>query len=103
MKTIRLCSLLLLGLAAYAAPAEKIVAGPKGGRLLATEPHAAEFLVTAARKVEITFYDAAQKPVSPGTQVVAVTAEPTAGRVVVLILAFNFMGDGLRDAADPYS
>ena len=23
--------------------------------------------------------------------------------VLVAILAFNFMGDGLRDAADPYS
>jgi len=23
--------------------------------------------------------------------------------VVVVVLAFNFMGDGLRDAADPYS
>jgi peptide/nickel transport system permease protein len=23
--------------------------------------------------------------------------------VVVVILAFNFMGDGLRDAADPYA
>jgi peptide/nickel transport system permease protein len=22
--------------------------------------------------------------------------------VIVVILAFNFMGDGLRDAADPY-
>jgi peptide/nickel transport system permease protein len=23
--------------------------------------------------------------------------------VVVIVLAFNFMGDGLRDAADPYA
>ena len=23
--------------------------------------------------------------------------------VVVVVLAFNFMGDGLRDAADPYA
>jgi peptide/nickel transport system permease protein len=23
--------------------------------------------------------------------------------VVIVVLAFNFMGDGLRDAADPYS
>ena len=23
--------------------------------------------------------------------------------VIIAILAFNFMGDGLRDAADPYS
>ena len=23
--------------------------------------------------------------------------------VVIVVLAFNFLGDGLRDAADPYS
>jgi peptide/nickel transport system permease protein len=23
--------------------------------------------------------------------------------VILVVLAFNFMGDGLRDAADPYS
>jgi peptide/nickel transport system permease protein len=23
--------------------------------------------------------------------------------VIIVVLAFNFMGDGLRDAADPYS
>jgi peptide/nickel transport system permease protein len=23
--------------------------------------------------------------------------------VVIVVLAFNFMGDGMRDAADPYS
>jgi len=23
--------------------------------------------------------------------------------VIVVVLAFNFLGDGLRDAADPYS
>jgi peptide/nickel transport system permease protein len=26
-----------------------------------------------------------------------------AGVIIVSILAFNFLGDGLRDAADPYS
>jgi hypothetical protein len=60
--------------------AEKIVGGPKGGRLLDTKPHRAEFFVNAQRQVEIQFYDAALKPVSPGTQAVAVTAEPKAGR-----------------------
>lgn len=60
--------------------AEKIVAGPKGGRLLDTAPHKAEFFVTKDRKVEVTFYDAALKPVAPGNQVIAVTAEPASGR-----------------------
>ena len=26
----------------------------------------------------------------------------TAAPVIIIILAFNFLGDGLRDAADPY-
>jgi len=49
-------------------------AGPNGGRLLvALEPHA-EFLVTADRKVQITFLDRNDKPVAPAEQVVMVTA-----------------------------
>ena len=62
---------------------DQIVAGPKGGRLLATEPHATEFFVTADRRVEVTFYDATLKAVPPGTQVVTVTAETAAGRVTI--------------------
>jgi len=61
--------------------AEKIVAGPKGGRLLESEPNKAEFFVTADRKVEITFYNAALKPVDAGAQVFTVTAEPGSGKV----------------------
>lgn len=60
--------------------AEKIVGGPKGGRLLDVDGQKAEFFVTADKKVEITFYDAALKPVAPGEHVVAVTAEPQSGR-----------------------
>lgn len=66
--------------AATALHAEKIVAGPQGGRLLETEPHKAEFFVNKDRKVEINFYDNALKPVAPSTQVVVVTAEPKGGR-----------------------
>ncbi len=52
---------------------EKKVAGPNGGRLLVSmEPHA-EFLVTADRKVQITFVDDALKPLAPAAQVVTVT------------------------------
>ena len=61
--------------------AEKTVGGPAGGRLLETEPARAEFVVTAERKAEIRFYDAALKPTVPATQVVTITAEPAAGRV----------------------
>lgn len=63
--------------------AEKYVAGPKGGRLLESEPNKAEFFVTPDRKVEISFYDAALKPVAPGAQVLTVTAEPKSGRAKV--------------------
>jgi hypothetical protein len=52
---------------------EKKVAGPNGGRILTSiEPHA-EFLVTADRKVQITFVDDALKPIAPAAQVVTVT------------------------------
>jgi hypothetical protein len=79
---VKLASVLLALVvpSATVSAAEKIVAGPKGGRLLDTKPLKAEFLVNAERKVEISFYDAALRPVAPLTQVVAVTAEPKAGR-----------------------
>ena len=81
MKTKTLLFIALAFLSAVAARAEKAVAGPAGGRLLETEPARAEFVVNAAGKAEIRFYDTALKPVAPAAQVVAVTAEPAAGRV----------------------
>jgi hypothetical protein len=60
--------------------ADQAAGGPKGGRLLATQPLKAEFFVTTDRKVAITFYDAGLKLAAPGTQTVAVTAEPASGR-----------------------
>jgi hypothetical protein len=66
--------------AVYLHAADKIVGGPKGGRLLEGDGQKAEFFVTEDRKVEIIFYDAALKPIAPGEQVVAVTAEPKSGR-----------------------
>ncbi len=82
MNTKSLLPLFLLA-ASLACAAEKIVAGPRGGRLLDTAPLKAEFLVTKDRRVEVTFYDGALKPVTPGTQVVAITAEPKSGRLPV--------------------
>ena len=69
--------------AVSAVAAEKIVGGPKGGRLLEVDGQKAEFFVTKDKKIEITFYDAALKPVAPSEQVVAVTAEPKSGRTKV--------------------
>ncbi len=63
--------------------ADKIVGGPKGGRLLEADGQRAEFFVNPDRKVEITFYDAALNAVAPGDQVVAITAEPKSGRAKV--------------------
>ena len=79
---MKLKSVLVLAAAlglAVSLPAAEVVAGPKGGRLLENITPKTEFFVTKDRKVEINFYDNALKPVAPGAQVVAVTAEP-AGR-----------------------
>jgi hypothetical protein len=81
MKTKTVLLSLLLTAAALAA--EKIVAGPKGGRLLDTAPNKAEFFVTKDRRVEVTFYDTALKAVAPGARIVSVTAEPKSGRTAL--------------------
>ncbi len=94
-----------LGGLVSAPAAEKIVGGPKGGRLLDTEPQKAEFFVTKARKVEITFYDAKLKPVAPAAQVIAVTAEPKSGRTKVELekTATGFVSKTALPAAnEPY-
>lgn len=65
------------------AAAEKVVGGPKGGRLLEVGSQKAEFFVTKDRKAEVTFYDAGLKPAALATQVVAITAEPKSGRKTV--------------------
>lgn len=71
---------------------EKKVAGPNGGRLLTSiEPHA-EFLLTADRKVQITFVDDALKTIAPGAQVVTVT---TGMRSAPVKMSFARTGDTL--------
>ncbi len=90
--------------AAASLHAEKIVAGPKGGRLLESEPLKAEFFVTADRKVEVTFYDAALKPVDAGAQVITVTAEPSSGKVKLDLekTATGFISKTALPAGEPY-
>lgn len=80
------------------------MAGPAGGRLLETEPARAEFVVNPAGKAEIRFYDAALKPVAPATQVVAVTAEPAAGRVKLEVerAEFGFVTKEVLPPGGPY-
>ena len=84
--------------------AEKIVAGPKGGRLLETEPQKAEFFVNKDRKVEINFYDAALKPVAPVGQVISVTAEPKSGRAKLELekTSDGYVSNSALPAGEPY-
>lgn len=84
--------------------AEKITAGPNGGRLLDTAPQKAEFLVNKDRKIEVTFYDAALKPVAPGDQVIAVTAEPKSGRAKLDLekTASGFVSKTALPEGEPY-
>lgn len=72
---IRLLALTALAFTVTVANAhEKVATGPNKGRLITVvEPHA-EFLVTAERKVQITFVGEDGKPVAPAAQVVTVTA-----------------------------
>ena len=69
---------ILLSSAAYAA--EKVEAGPRGGRLLETEAPRPEFFVEKDRTVSIAFYDANQKKVPAGAQTVTAIAEAKSGR-----------------------
>lgn len=104
MKTKSILPLLLLT-AACSFAAEKAVAGPKGGRLLDATPQKAEFFVTKDRRVEVTFVDAGRKPVAPGTQLIAITAEPKSGRrpVEMTKTASGFVSNAaLPEAAEPY-
>ena len=103
MKTKLLLTLLALGYASLL-HAEKITAGPKGGRLLDATPLRAEFLVTAERRVEITFYDDHNNPILPGQQVIAVTAEPGTGRTALQMekTAAGFLSKTPLPAGEPY-
>lgn len=94
----------LLAVGSIAAAAEKIAAGPKGGRLLDSAPHRAEFFVTPERTVRIAFYDAALKPVAPGERVVIVTAEPASGRVPIALekTSDGFVSKAALPAGEPY-
>lgn len=95
----------ILGNTLAATAAEKIVGGPKGGRLLEVGSQKAEFFVTTDRKAEVTFYDAALKPAALGTQVVAMTAEPKSGRKTVELekTANGYLSKTpLPESAEPY-
>jgi hypothetical protein len=90
IQSILMSAIILAALTAWSA--DKIVGGPKGGRLLENKAPRAEFFVEKDRTVTVTFYDAALEPVSPTEQVVSAIAEPTSGKVK---LEFEKKGDAL--------
>ncbi|HEY5742104.1 MAG TPA: hypothetical protein VIS99_06135 [Terrimicrobiaceae bacterium] len=95
MKTLQHILTILTAAATAAFSAEendhKAISGPKGGKLLETEPLHAEFFVQPDKKVSITFYDESMKPVTPEEQVLKVIAEAPSGKAT---LAFEKTGDG---------
>ena len=91
LKVITLASVLCAGLLAAPA-AEKIEAGPKGGRILEKTTPQAEFFIEKDRTVSITFYDTAGKAVAPIEQTATVIAESKSGKQK---LEFEKKGDAL--------
>jgi hypothetical protein len=70
--------------------AEKVEAGPRGGRLLQAESPRPEFFVEKDRRVSIAFYDANQKQVPAGDQTITAIAEAKTGKAK---LEFEKKGD----------
>ncbi len=100
-KSIALRLLALVAVALTTATAEahndkKKIAGPNGGRIIATVEPRAEFFVTADRKVQITFLDQAGKAIAPADQLVTVTAGE---RTAPTKLTFSKSGNTLLSTA----
>ena len=70
---------------------KKRLAGPKGGRLLETEPRA-EFFLEKDHTATIAFYDSALKPVAATEQSATVIADANGGKIKV---EFEKKGDVL--------
>ena len=75
-----------------ATAADKVEAGPKGGRILEKTNPKAEFLVEKDRTISINFYDAAGKAVAPTDQSVTVLADGKDGKQRI---EFEKKGDAL--------
>lgn len=81
MKSTRYIATAFIALAASAvALVAKPIPGPKGGRILTTDAPHAEFFVEKDRKVVVSFYDKALKPVALSGQTVTATAEAKSGK-----------------------
>jgi hypothetical protein len=75
-----------------ATAADKVEAGPKGGRILEKTNPKAEFFVEKDRTVSINFYDAAGKVVAPTDQSVTVITDAKEGQQKI---EFERKGDAL--------
>ena len=93
MKTslLTLAGILCAGLLPAIA-ADKVEAGPKGGRVLEKTTPKAEFFVEKDKTVSINFYDAVGKPVPAAGQTVTVIADAKGGKEK---LEFEKKGDAL--------
>jgi len=74
---------LLAGLLTLNAEENRIIGGPKGGKLLEKTDPQAEFFLEEDHTVTITFYDSSLKPVPAAKQSVTVIAEAKSGKATV--------------------
>ena len=76
-------ALVLIASGAYAEEGhghDKVIPGPKGGKVVEVEGGHAEFLIQPDKKVSVTFYGEDMKPTAPADQKVAVIAEAPGGK-----------------------
>ncbi len=59
---------------------DKVISGPKGGKIVEVEGGHAEFFVQPDKKVSVTFYGEAMNPIPPAGQAVTLIAEAPAGK-----------------------
>jgi len=92
LKILTLAGVLCAGLLTLHGADEKVLAGPKGGRLLEKTDPKAEFYLKKDHTATITFYDAALKPVPVADQSATVIADAKGGKATV---EFEKKGDVL--------
>lgn len=93
MKTLIHASLALLAITATTFAAgghDKVIPGPRGGKIVEVEGGHAEFFVQPDKKVSITFYGEDMKPVTPSEQNITIIAEASSGKAK---LGFEKTGD----------
>lgn len=79
-KLTQIIAMAVLTLGISAVQAEKVTAGPKGGRILEKTNPKAEFFVEKDNTATITFYGADMKPIAVTDQSVTVMADAKEGK-----------------------